>query len=254
MFLELLSDSGPCQRVRAFEWPNPSGAVGKRYYRTLLPKPAAYTNEAYVPIAALDGEEVSGDVLRIGQSPEVPIARPTQDSRSRAQGRAAPTASDLLPVKLELFARAEAELPHPTVFGPTPEGIRMAFYVTDGRWTGPRIEARYKSEGGDWLLVRKDGIAVPDARATLETQDGALLYYRLTGTLDLGPDGYARTLASDFPDAAPLSVVGQVSTSNERWLWLNRLTLVGSGIVNLKSGHVRYDLYYFAPPASLLAP
>jgi hypothetical protein len=144
---------------------------------------------------------------------------------------------------MELLAHVESNLPTFTVFGPTPEGLRLAFYISDGDWAGPRIQARYKSEGGDWIVVRRDGVAVPNARATLETSDGGLLYYELSGTIDLGPDGYARSLASDWPESAALSVVARISTSCENWKWLNRLTLVGAGIVNLKVGHTSYDLY-----------
>ncbi len=223
VFLESLSPVGPRERVPAWAVASRAGE-GKRRYRAQLPWGL---DTAVVPIAIVGGRELRGEPV---QRVETPPA-----AASMGQAR--------FPVALELLAHAEAKLPTVTVFGATPEGVRMAFYIKEGRWSGPRINARYKSEGGDWLLVRKDGVAIPDLRATLETEDGALLFYRLTGTVDLGPDGYARTLDRDLPQSASLSVVSTVSTSSEHWSWLNRLTLVGVGVVDLRKGHVQYDLY-----------
>jgi hypothetical protein len=144
---------------------------------------------------------------------------------------------------MELLAHVEAKLPKATLFGKTPEGVRIAFYIAEGRWDGPRIRAQYRSEGGDWMLVREDGVGIPNARATLETDDGALLYYELTGTVDLGPNGCASVLANTAPEVAPLSVVAKITTASERWGWLNRLTIVGAGVVKLKTGTAIYDIY-----------
>lgn len=229
VFVESLAVSGPRERIAAWALPQQPGS-DKRQYRAQLPLGSSNLQDGYLPVAVYAGEEARGEPV---------VTRETLPVTSEP-------ASDVFesfPLSLELIAHAYADLPNVTVFGPTPEGIRMAFYVQDGKWSGPRIHADYKSEGGDWLLVRKDGVGIPDARATLTTDDGALLYYRLTGTLDLGPDGYARALRKDLPECAPLSITAQVSTSSERWLWLNRLTLIGRGVVDLQRGRVRYDLY-----------
>ena len=233
VFLEMLPDARPPERIPTLALPVHPGS-DRRFYSAMLSGPRALAKTALIPLAVIDGEEIRGEP--IGRAPFAAAAA----EHVRAD-EAAPDAA--LPIGLELFAHADADLPDATIFGATPEGVRMAFYIKSGRWYGPRIHARYKSEGGDWVLVRKDGVAIPDVRATLEAEDGALFYYRLTGTLDLGPDGYARTLANDLPNAAPISVVGQISTSSERWQWVNRLTFVGAGVVDLKHGRARYDLY-----------
>jgi hypothetical protein len=230
-YLESQPAAGPVDRIPLIALP-PRPGQREREYRASLPVSAPRERE-YVPVAVFGGDEVRGDAFRVGDL--------TAERPSAAEPRAA-TAPTTLPV-MELIAHAEAELPNMTVFGPTPEGIRIAFYIHSGKWTGPRIHARYKSEGGDWLLIREDGVGIPNARATLETVDGALLYYQLTGTIELGPDGYARTLANNLPEFAPFSAVAQLSTSSEHWAWLNRLTLVGTGVVDLKRGRVVYDLY-----------
>jgi hypothetical protein len=237
-FLESQPAAGPVDRIPLIALP-PRAGQREREYRAALPA-SAPRDRTYVPVAVFGGDEVRGEAFRLG---ELAGAAP--------QPRAA-TAPATLPV-MELIAHAEAELPNMTVFGPTPEGIRIAFYIRSGKWNGPKIKARYKSEGGDWLLVREDGVGIPNARATLETEDGALLYYQLTGTIELGPDGYARTLANNLPEFAPFSAVAQLSTSSTQWAWLNRLTLVGTGIVDLHRGRVVYDLYSFVCSPGFIA-
>jgi hypothetical protein len=246
-FIESRAPAGPVERIALTALPARPGQAA-REYRAALPSIAAPDCE-YVPVAVFGGEELRGDPFRIrdlrSAGPELMRgAQPPEQARAARSVDGADT--------LDLIAHVEADLPDMTVFGPTPEGIRIAFYIRSGAWSGPKVHARYKSEGGDWILVRKDGVGIPNARATLETSDGALLFYQLTGTIDLGQDGYARVLANDLPEVAPLSVVAQVSTSVSAWRWLNRLTLVGTGIVHLKSGRVAYDLFALRCPPALL--
>ena len=39
--------------------------------------------------------------------------------------------------------------------------------------------------GGDWLTLRSDGVGILDVRATLEADDGALIYTSYSGGDDL---------------------------------------------------------------------
>src|SRR5215472_5075127 len=82
----------------------------------------------------------------------------------------------------------------PEAIGPLPEGLRVNFYNAGGEITGPRIRGKLRPVGGDWVTVRKDGIAMLDARVTLETEDGALILATYPGTIDFGEDGYDRFL------------------------------------------------------------
>ena len=243
VYLESQPLSGPSERVRAFELPSPA-AEGKREFRALLAPIAPGSGGFYAPVVVFDGQELTGERFRAESESALESKSAAPASAVTASDRERHAVSASLPFPaMELIAQVESDLPAVTVFGPTPEGLRISFYISDGYWAGPRIHAQYKSEGGDWIVVRRDGIAVPNARATLQTSDGGLLYYELTGTIDLGPDGYARSLANDWPDSAALSLVARVSTASESWKWLNRLTLVGAGVVNLKIGRTHYDLY-----------
>jgi uncharacterized protein DUF3237 len=67
------------------------------------------------------------------------------------------------------------KIAEPEVIGPVPEGLRVNGYILGGEVTGPRVSGKLRPVGGDWLMIRKDGVAVLDVRATIETHDGALI-------------------------------------------------------------------------------
>jgi hypothetical protein len=99
------------------------------------------------------------------------------------------------------------------VLGETPAGLRINAYVSGGEISGPRLRGRVRPVGADWLTLRRDGIGVLDVRATLETDDGALLYLEYGGVLDLGEDGYQRMLAGNPPARAPIRAAPRVLTA-----------------------------------------
>lgn len=131
----------------------------------------------------------------------------------------------------------------PEVIGETPEGLRANFYVTGGHVSGPHLQGTVLPVGGDWLTVRRDGVGVLDVRATLETGDGALIYFSYTGMLDAGVDGYQRFLDGDLPARIPLRGAPRLLTAHPDYLWLTRLQCVNIGEVDLENFAVTYDLY-----------
>jgi hypothetical protein len=94
------------------------------------------------------------------------------------------------------------------------------------------------------VLVRRDGVAILDIKATAETNDGALLSFTASGVIDLGSDGYR-----NFLDGVPLAsgtqirIAPRVWTSHPAYSWLNRQLLVGIGGVFLERSEVAYDVY-----------
>jgi len=127
--------------------------------------------------------------------------------------------------------------------GETPEGYRIDFLVDGGTVTGPRIRAEIQPGGGDWLCVRRDGVAVLDIRATFRSEDGSACYYRAQGRLDLGPDGYARAVAGDLHGTPPCYVTPTFHTGAAGWEWLNRVQGFGVGRVLLAQSRVSYDVH-----------
>ena len=131
----------------------------------------------------------------------------------------------------------------PESFGPAPDGLHITFYIASGEICGPKINATIRGEGGDWMLVLRDGVGVADVRITYETDDGALLLSRYYGIFDLGPDGYERALRNEYDPVPPLVLAPQFVTSHPKWLWLNRLQCLGVGRVTMADLLVRFDLY-----------
>ena len=66
-----------------------------------------------------------------------------------------------------------------TDVGETPYGRRRIATVTGGTFEGEEIQGTVlPSPGGDWLLLRRDGILMLNVRLTLKTDDGHLIYMR----------------------------------------------------------------------------
>lgn len=146
-------------------------------------------------------------------------------------------------VQLEHICSYWAALSAPEVIGPLAEGLRVNLYVTDGEVSGPKMRGRLRRVGGDWLSLRPDGIGVLDVRATLELEDGALIYTTYSGVADLGPDGYEKFLAGTPPAQVQLRITPRYYTGHSDYLWLNRLQCVGIGEVDMQQMRVSYDIY-----------
>src|SRR4029453_10929615 len=60
--------------------------------------------------------------------------------------------------------------------GAVPHGTRVTAPITSGHFEGPRLRGKVLPGGGDWTLLRADGVLELDLRITLETDDGALIH------------------------------------------------------------------------------
>lgn len=150
----------------------------------------------------------------------------------------------MIEYRLEHIMSYNAKLGEPEVVGPTPEGLRVNVYVTEGAVTGPKVSGRLRPVGGDWLTIRRDGVGVLDVRATIETGDGALIYVAYGGVIDLGADGYEQFLQGNPPaSGTPIRMSPRFQTAAPNYLWLNRLHCLGIGQAFLERSEVVYDVY-----------
>lgn len=130
-------------------------------------------------------------------------------------------------LKFEYLCSAEAELETGQPVGKSPLGTRTIVYVKSGTVTGPAIQGKVLPGGGDWYLTRPDGVGEVDVRATIQTDDGALIYTHYKGVID-AKNGYFRTTP-------------RYETSAEKYAWLNSIVAVGVGS-SIPKG-VRYDIF-----------
>ena len=142
-----------------------------------------------------------------------------------------------------IFSFSNAFESHAEAIGPVAEGIRVNFYNQGGEVTGPKLQGRCRSVGGDWLTVRTDGVAIIDVRTTLESHDGALIAITYSGVADLGNDGYQRFLDGNLPARLTLHVVPRCQTAHPGYLWLNRVQCLGIGEADLERSQVSFDVY-----------
>ena len=88
-----------------------------------------------------------------------------------------------LPPKLEYVFTISLELTGLRWVSPSSMGAkRGAIYVSSGKVAGPRLTGRVvPMSGGDFPLVRPDGVIDFDARYLLEAEDGAVIYMQNRG-------------------------------------------------------------------------
>ena len=60
--------------------------------------------------------------------------------------------------------------------GATPHGQRRIIPITGGSFEGPAMKGTVEPGGADWQVIRPDRVVELDARYTLKTDDGVLIY------------------------------------------------------------------------------
>jgi hypothetical protein len=119
----------------------------------------------------------------------------------------------------------------PQKLGAVPHGIRSFVPVTGGDFEGPRLRGKILPGGGDWLLLRSDGVLELDLRITLETDDHALIYMTFQGLRHGPPDVIATLGRGEVVDPARyyFRTLPRFETSAETYAFLNRIVTVGVG-------------------------
>ncbi len=65
----------------------------------------------------------------------------------------------------------------------TLSGYRTFFQVRTGRVSGARLSGAVADDGGDWAVLRPDGVIEFDSRMMIRADDGELIYLRSRGVL-----------------------------------------------------------------------
>ncbi len=134
-------------------------------------------------------------------------------------------------IKTEFLCRIEVALEPIRDLGDTPLGRRRIIGITGGKFSGARLSGRILPGGADWQVIRSDGVAYLDARYTLETGDGALIYVNNKGYRH-GPKEVIERLAKGEevdPALYYMRTTPWFETSAPDYAWLNRTICVGTG-------------------------
>jgi hypothetical protein len=101
--------------------------------------------------------------------------------------------------------------------------------VTGLRAEGERLNGSMKGNAAaDWLRIGPDGVGTLDVKATLETDDGAIVHATYSGRL---------LLDTMTVYAAPL-----FHTGDDRYAWLNRIQAVSKGAFQA-DGTLVYEVF-----------
>src|SRR5262249_61329325 len=112
------------------------------------------------------------------------------------------------------------------------EGNRRTASLIGGHFEGPRLRgAVVPGSSADWLLLRADGVLELDFRATLRTDDGALISMRSFGVRHGPPEVIAAIGRGEVVDPALyyFRTTPRFVTGDPKYAFLNRLVAVGSG-------------------------
>jgi uncharacterized protein DUF3237 len=115
--------------------------------------------------------------------------------------------------------------------GAVPHGTRTIVPVIGGDFDGPRLRGSIVPGGGDWLLLRADGVLELDLRITLETDDHALIDMRFLGVRHGPPEVIAALGRGEVIDPASyyFRTLPRFETAAEKYSFLNRIVTVGVG-------------------------
>ncbi len=117
-----------------------------------------------------------------------------------------------------------------------------------GRAEGPKINGTFIPPGGDWMRIMPSGAMRLDVRATLKTDDGALIFISYNGVMQVTPEVMDRLMKGEVlrtEDIPYFITAPTFETSSPKYAWLNGVQAINK-VVELKlgdEGYVKYDTY-----------
>jgi hypothetical protein len=134
-------------------------------------------------------------------------------------------------VKHQLLMTLDVVVAPPQKIGLVPHGTRATAPITSGTFEGPRLRGAVLPGGGDWTLLRADGVLELDLRLTLQTDDGALIHMSSFGLRHGPPDAIAALGRGETVDPSRyyFRTAPRFETSAPQYAFLNRLLAIALG-------------------------
>lgn len=136
------------------------------------------------------------------------------------------------PPGLEFAFEVRAEVADPLVVGELPNGTRRIIDILGGTVEGPGISGKILPGGADWQMIRReDGFTDVDARYTIETDSGSIIYVQNIGIRHAPPDVMRRLNAGETVDQSEIyfRAVPKFETGDPDLEWLMRSIFVCTG-------------------------
>jgi hypothetical protein len=118
--------------------------------------------------------------------------------------------------------------------------------VPAGGWVeGPQLKGKLVEPAGDWLRIMPSGVFRLDVRATIQTDDGALIFTSYNGIIQCSKEPADRSTAGEELKAGDCHFITAPTyeTKSEKYGWINAIQAVGK-MIRLKVGdHIDYDIF-----------
>ncbi len=153
-----------------------------------------------------------------------------------------PATPELPTPRLEFIFAARVSVATPLELGDVGKGGRRIVAITGGNFSGPQLRGEVLPGGADWQVLRSDGVAELEARYTLRTEDGALIYVR-NQALRHGPAEVMAALAAGRPvepNAYYFRGATFFETGAPRYAWLGEHIIVCTGAREQARVHLKF--------------
>ena len=133
--------------------------------------------------------------------------------------------------QLSFALEARVRIAAPIDLGITRNGHRRIIPILGGDVEGAQLQGKVLAGGADWQILHTDGAADLEARYTIQTHDGALIYVLNRGMRRGDPEVLKRLNSGQpvDPDQIYFRSVATFETSAPAYSWLADALFVGSG-------------------------
>jgi Protein of unknown function (DUF3237) len=137
----------------------------------------------------------------------------------------------MTPPELRFAFEVAVEVNPALDLGQTQAGHRRIIPIAGGIVSGPRLRGRVLPGGADWQILRPDGTGDLDARYTIQSDEGAVIYVVNRGVRHGPPEILASLNRGEQVDPSSYYFRSAASfeTSAPEYAWLTCSVVVGVG-------------------------
>lgn len=144
--------------------------------------------------------------------------------------------------QFEFVFEATVTLDPPQELGITTYGKRRIIPINGGHFEGSNIKGTVAPGGADWQTVRTDGTADLEAKYTLQTDDGVLIYIQNRGIRTGSPEVLARLAKGENVDPSEyyMRTSATFEVADGKYDWLKKAIFVSTGMRKANSVILRF--------------